>query len=581
MLMRGSSQTRIGSLAWTVLGIVLVTLLGTTTGCKAIDAIRDLTESAPAAQRLMTLTATPDSLPEGGGEVVLTATVTTGGAPENGVRVHFESSTGEFIPGDSALTDAGGLARVRLATTQPTTISASISAASVVLVTSGEVSITVGGIAEPSAVVYSFASTPNPATVGESVELQISAARGGTAISGSLEVDFGDGQQTTLGNFNGNATVTHVYDSAASFQVAATLTEGGGATSSSTFDVAVTSTAATVVGITAKDAEIDARESLAFEVTVTDADGNDASGAVTVDWGDGRSSNIGQVTGSAPVDHTYREPGSYRALASLTSGDGTVSRASVRVRVVERFSVNARLSVSPSTPAVGEVSIFTLSVSRTDGKSANGAAAISFGDGVTETVPVIGGTARLSNEYAEAGDYAVVAGFDDGAGHTAAASLVVTVVAADTPDPIPGGGDEINANSLVWLHPNAANWPITSTTTNVSVSKAQICISHTKAGKWPVLNALEGNPWIVANVNGTWYAANYEWLRPGQICKALGVPNEHPDTAHALGPHIKISPLTTWVPKSGETVYFFVTTINRSGLRTSDERSNMVKVIWP
>lgn len=592
MLTRCSSETRILSLARISLGIVLVTLLGTTTGCKALDAIRDMTKTAPLEDRLMTLTATPSALPEGGGEVLLTATVTVGGAADDGVRVQFDSSAGEFIPGESALTDADGIARVRLNTTQPATISASITVASVALVTSGEVSIAVGGTAEDtSAVVYDFASTPNPATVGESAELEISAARDGTAVSGSLGVDFGDGQQTTLGNFNGNATVNHVYDSTGSFQVAATLTEEGGATSNSTFDIVVTSVAATVVGITASAAQIDAREPLAFDVTVTDADGNDASGTVSVDWGDGRSTRIGEVSGTAEVDHTYREPGSYRALAALTGADGTISRASVRVRIVERYNVSARLSVSPSTPVVAGVTIFTLAVSRTDGKSANGAGAISFGDGVTETAPVIGGAARFSNEYTEAGEYVVDAGFDDGAGHTATARLVVTVVAAPAPDPTPspdpspdpnpGDGDEIDANSLVWLHPNAANWPITSTTTNVSVSKGQICISHTKAGKWPVLSGVEGNPWVVGNVNGTWYAGNYEWLRPGQTCKSLGVPNENPDTAHALGPHIKISPLNTWVPKSGETVYFFVTTLNRAGLSTSDERSNMVKVIWP
>ena len=24
------------------------------------------------------------------------------------------------------------------------------------------------------------------------------------------------------------------------------------------------------------------------------------------------------------------------------------------------------------------------------------------------------------------------------------------------------------------------------------------------------------NPWVIAQVNGKWYAGTYEWLRPGQ-----------------------------------------------------------------
>ena len=85
----------------------------------------------------------------------------------------------------------------------------------------------------------------------------------------------------------------------------------------------------------------------------------------------------------------------------------------------------------------------------------------------------------------------------------------------------------------------------------------------------------------MANVGGTWYAATYEWLRPGQTCKSIGVPNDYPNTARALGPHIKRSPLSSWVPKKGETVYFFVSTFARDGRRNGNQRSNMVKVVWP
>ena len=144
-----------------------------------------------------------------------------------------------------------------------------------------------------------------------------------------------------------------------------------------------------------------------------------------------------------------------------------------------------------------------------------------------------------------------------------------------------GRANAINASSLTYLHANVANWAVTSTTTSVSVTKDQICIHHTKAGQWQDIGGVEGNPWIVANIGGIWYAGTYEWLRPGQVCKSIAVPQEFPDTAHSIGPHVKRSPLSSWVPKPGETVYFFVSTLARDSKRNGDQRSNLVKVIWP
>lgn len=140
-----------------------------------------------------------------------------------------------------------------------------------------------------------------------------------------------------------------------------------------------------------------------------------------------------------------------------------------------------------------------------------------------------------------------------------------------------GGSDELDLSSVTWLHSNISGWAQTSTITSVTISSSNICIRHTKAGAWPIVTVngtpLEGNPWVIANIGGRWYAGTYEWLRPGQICKGI--------TASNIGPHIKKSPMANWVPRSGETVYFGVSTGARFGGGHGDQRSNFVRMTWP
>jgi hypothetical protein len=152
------------------------------------------------------------------------------------------------------------------------------------------------------------------------------------------------------------------------------------------------------------------------------------------------------------------------------------------------------------------------------------------------------------------------------------------------------GIDAIDPSEVTWIDPNIGGWPATSTITDVrirDVPAGGICIEHTKADEWPgvVLPAgprpVAGNPWVFGKVNGRWYAATYEWLRPGQICKLNG-PGEHDEASIEVGSHTKRPPLRTWVPRSGEQVGFMVSTLARWRPQGKvHERSNIVVVTWP
>lgn len=158
-----------------------------------------------------------------------------------------------------------------------------------------------------------------------------------------------------------------------------------------------------------------------------------------------------------------------------------------------------------------------------------------------------------------------------------------------SPNPNPHGADEIDLSQVTWLHTDVSSWRVTSTVTSVSVTPDEICVNHTAAGLWPFSTdvfpvgpgdppggaPIEGNIWIFAQFNGRWYAATWDWLRPGQQCKH--------ETAETLGrDQIRFPPMdASWVPQPGDRVGFMMSTIARTNLRAGEERSNVVQFTWP
>jgi hypothetical protein len=137
--------------------------------------------------------------------------------------------------------------------------------------------------------------------------------------------------------------------------------------------------------------------------------------------------------------------------------------------------------------------------------------------------------------------------------------------------------DAISPGSINWLHTNASSWSRTSTISSITIGPSSVNFPHSKSGSWPVSTingtAVEGNPWFFANIGGTWYGATWEWLRPGQTGKSIA-PNDY-------GPHIKVSPMSSWTPSPGELVGFMVSTRARDGGGYGDERSSICTFNFP
>ena len=151
------------------------------------------------------------------------------------------------------------------------------------------------------------------------------------------------------------------------------------------------------------------------------------------------------------------------------------------------------------------------------------------------------------------------------------------------------GIDDIDPNQIVWLHSDVSNWTVNSMITGIDINESTVCIFHTQAGLWPFSTdvfpvdvgdppggaPIEGNIWIMAQFNGVWHAATWDWLRPGQQCKDEG--------ADAFGrDQIRIPPMdASWVPQLGDPTGFMMSTIARTNLRAGEFRTNIVVRPWP
>ncbi len=143
-----------------------------------------------------------------------------------------------------------------------------------------------------------------------------------------------------------------------------------------------------------------------------------------------------------------------------------------------------------------------------------------------------------------------------------------------------GGSDAISLSGVVWLDTNVSGWSRTATL-NASVGGGMINLPYDKANVWPTTRTrasdggpLNGNCWVFVQVNGTWHAATFDWMRTGQTAKAAA-------SVRGTGGHIPRAPLNTWTPRSGETIGFMVSTPARTADRTINERSNVSMVTWP
>jgi hypothetical protein len=288
--------------------------------------------------------------------------------------------------------------------------------------------------------------------------------------------------------------------------------------------------------------------------------------------------NFVTSAGTLAPDTTIISNDQGQALARLSSTQGAIVRARVHtldsepLQITMASDLRLTITASPERVFVNETATFTVTPSDLERV---GRMSFDFGDGESTELESGSGVRSATHVYTARGGYNVTVVFVASNGVETTATIRFNVDSQSTDGP-PDQPDDptlpFKLSDVKWLHTNVSSWAETSIITSVHVS-SQICIEHTKAGKWPVLDGVEGNPWVFAQVNGRWYAATYEWLRPGQICKFVD--------ANSLGPNTGEEPLSSWRPRKGELVGFMVSTHARFGKQTIAERSNIVVIPWP
>jgi hypothetical protein len=161
------------------------------------------------------LTASPQTLGPSGGNATISARVEdVSGAGVAGVSVTFTADAGSLSP-PTATTDGNGVATTTLSTSARSTVTANIA---------GKTATVIVGLNPRTGVTLAGPTTPVAAGVPASFTVGVAA----TSNIRDVTVDFGDGQQQSLGALSGSTTVQHTYGSSGSFSVKATALDASG-----------------------------------------------------------------------------------------------------------------------------------------------------------------------------------------------------------------------------------------------------------------------------------------------------------------------------------------------------------------
>jgi hypothetical protein len=84
---------------------------------------------------------------------------------------------------------------------------------------------------------------------------------------------------------------------------------------------------------------------------------------VSVDFGDGTSQNLGPITGSTTVPHTYRDEGTFTVRATASDASGCAETISTGVTILPGQPPSVTVTASNTNVTCGQTVTFTASVS--------------------------------------------------------------------------------------------------------------------------------------------------------------------------------------------------------------------------
>jgi adhesin/invasin len=269
-----------------------------------------------AAATTVTVIASPTRVgPSGGTVTIIASALDASGNRLVGVPITFSSDAGT-LSGSTAITDAGGEARVTLTTDRPAVVTARAADKS------GTVTVTVA-----TAATVTLATTPaNPVPFGTPVTLTVTPA---TNTSPRVVVSWGDGASEDLGVVAAARSATHNYSTAGSYTITATATADG-----QTFNTATSVTVAPRPPINVNvAASADTRRCVPVTFTATVA-GDTTTPVSSYRWTITEDGNSEEVTTSGnQVTRVFTTQGIKTISVTATTIDGRTGNGQTQILV--------------------------------------------------------------------------------------------------------------------------------------------------------------------------------------------------------------------------------------------------------
>jgi PKD repeat protein len=268
----------------------------------------------------------------------------------------------------------------------------------------------------------SFTVTPTPLSVGSAAIFDASASTPGTGATSitSYSWTFGDGSTGT------GKTVSHTFNTAATFSVTLTVTNDRGLSASMTLQVTTTAVLSPSANFVFSPGSPSTGQLVVFNAdTSTAATGHQLT---TFNWNFGD----GATASGLVVSHGFATAGAYSVTLNVADDLGQKNTKATTVTVTAGGGAGgggqtqAAFSYSPLTPAAGQPIFFNAASSTAASGHTLTTYAWDFGDGTTFS----GAVASASHSYAAAGTFSVTLTVTDDSGTKATVKTPITVAAA-------------------------------------------------------------------------------------------------------------------------------------------------------
>jgi PKD repeat protein len=174
----------------------------------------------------------------------------------------------------------------------------------------------------------------------------------------------------------------------------------------------------TGISVTPPTTQVSAQQAAVFTVNV-------ATGAnirnVSINWGDGTTTNLGAISASTPVQHTYDTDGTFTVTATATDASGFSESTSTVIRVQPAQPPGVTLIASNATPRPGQIITFTATV--TGNTSAIQSFDWDFGDGTTARTT----SPQITKSYATLGTKVIRVTVNQASGPSGQTQITVEV----------------------------------------------------------------------------------------------------------------------------------------------------------